>query len=71
VKSRNPREESPRTSSTRSGRSFLKETAIKGELPETDETQPGEGEQAETSGSELDQLRDEIAHKRPPEEEPA
>lgn len=36
--------------------------------PEPDDAQHNEGEQAEASGSELDQLRDEIAHKRPPGE---
>lgn len=49
---------------------LLERDREKGEPSETDEAQPGEGEQAEASGSELEQLRDEIAHKHPSEEEP-
>jgi hypothetical protein len=48
---------------------LLERDREKGELSETDEPQRGEGEQAETSGSELDQLRDEIGHRHPSEEE--
>jgi hypothetical protein len=43
----------------------------KSELSETDEARRAEGEEAETSGSELDKLRDEIVHRHLSEEESA
>ena len=50
---------------------LLERDREKEELPEPDDAQRSEGERAEASSSELERLRDELAHRFPSEAEPA